>query len=255
MTATAETGEQNLWRDFFADDDYVRMVGSILTTDRTRAEVAALSAVLGLRPGSRVLDLGCGQGRLAVPLARAGAQVTGWDGCAPLLDVAAAAARDAGVDVEWVHADFVRLDRESEFDAAFNVGTALGYAAEADDRTSLAAVRKALRPDGVFVIDTENRERMLASARRTWFERAGDLVCCARTFDAVTSRWHESLRWTAADGSRREQSYSLRLYSATELVNLLRQLGFQGDITVSGSLDGTEYDVDSPRLVVRAEVS
>ncbi|WP_086664928.1 class I SAM-dependent methyltransferase [Lentzea kentuckyensis] len=255
MTTTADTREHDLWREFFADDDYVRMVGSILTTERTAAEVAALSALLGLEPGSRVLDLGCGQGRIAVPLAVSGAVVTGWDGCAPLLDVAAAAARSAGVTVDWVHADFVNLDRTSEFDAAFNVGTALGYAAETDDRATLAAVRGALRPDGVFVIDTENRERMLSSARRTWFERAGDLVCCQRDFDVVTSRWHETLRWTTSDGTRRERSYSLRLYGATELVNMLRDAGFLGDVTVHGGLDGAPHAEGSPRLVVRASVS
>ncbi|WP_439658225.1 class I SAM-dependent methyltransferase [Lentzea sp. HUAS TT2] len=255
MTTTVQTDEQDLWRGFFADEDYVRMVGSILTSDRTTAEVDALGDLLGVRPGTRVLDLGCGQGRIAVPLARTGAVVTGWDGCEPLLDVATAAARGAGVEVEWVHADFVELAREAEFDAVCNVGTAFGYAAEPDDLATLAAVRRALRPGGVFVIDTENRERMLTSARRTWFERAGDLVCCARTFDAVTSRWTESLRWTASDGSARERSYSLRLYGATELVNLLRQVGFHGSITVSGGLDGSAYDVGSPRLVVRASVS
>src|SRR5262249_16944169 len=50
------------------------------------------------RPG-RLLDLGCGTGRLLVPLAQRGYSVMGVDLSAPMLGVAAAKARAAGVSV------------------------------------------------------------------------------------------------------------------------------------------------------------
>ena len=48
-------------------------------TKGTEQEVAFLWEHLGLREGSRVLDLGCGPGRHALALARRGAQVVGTD--------------------------------------------------------------------------------------------------------------------------------------------------------------------------------
>ena len=65
-----------------------------------------LAGVAGLTPG-RVLDVGCGEGGDAVWLARQGWTVTALDVSAVALDRAAAHARDAGVEIEWVHAGLV----------------------------------------------------------------------------------------------------------------------------------------------------
>src|SRR5690349_11732816 len=61
--------------------------------------------VTGLAPG-RALDVGCGEGADAIWLALQGWEVTGLDVSAVAVERAAAAARAAGVEVEWVAADF-----------------------------------------------------------------------------------------------------------------------------------------------------
>ncbi|MET0789186.1 MAG: methyltransferase domain-containing protein [Cellulomonas sp.] len=65
-----------------------------------------VAGVAGLTPG-RVLDVGCGEGGDAVWLARRGWTVTALDVSGVALDRAAAHARDAGVEIEWVHAGLV----------------------------------------------------------------------------------------------------------------------------------------------------
>lgn len=65
----------------------------------------ALVAELAESPPGRALDVGCGEGADAIWLARTGWQVTGVDVSEVALERAAARARDAGVTVEWVHAD------------------------------------------------------------------------------------------------------------------------------------------------------
>lgn len=63
--------------------------------------------------------------------------------------------------------------------------------------------------------------------------------------------WHEN-RWIAVeDGDVREFSVSHRLYSAFELSELLKRVGF-AEVTVSRSLDGDDYDENAERLVVIA---
>lgn len=59
--------------------------------------IARVIALLGLEPGATVLDLGCGPGSLAVPLAKAGLAVTAADPEPQMLEAAQAAAAQAGV--------------------------------------------------------------------------------------------------------------------------------------------------------------
>jgi 2-polyprenyl-3-methyl-5-hydroxy-6-metoxy-1,4-benzoquinol methylase len=63
----------------------------------------------GLAPG-RVLDVGCGEGADAVWLAARGWEVTALDVSRVALDRAAEHAREAGVDVHWLHAGLLDAD-------------------------------------------------------------------------------------------------------------------------------------------------
>src|SRR5262245_66625190 len=86
------------------------------------AQVGPLLALAGLAAGT-VLDLACGPGRHAVPLAQRGFTVTGVD-CTPfLLDKARAYAAAAGVQIEWVQEDMRRFMRPNTFDLAINLST------------------------------------------------------------------------------------------------------------------------------------
>lgn len=64
---------------------------------------------LDVAPGTRVLDVGCGAGQLAIPAARAGADVTGIDIAPNLIDEARRRAADAGVTVRFEEADAEEL--------------------------------------------------------------------------------------------------------------------------------------------------
>ena len=67
-------------RDFF-DRHHTEYASIMFDNDSTyhRAISARMLDTLGLRPGDRVLDLGCGEGKVTVPLLRAGCRVTGLD--------------------------------------------------------------------------------------------------------------------------------------------------------------------------------
>lgn len=74
---------------------------------------ALVAEVADLPPGPtarRALDVGCGEGADAVWLARRGWQVTALDVSRVALDRAERHARDAGVEVTWVHAGLVEAD-------------------------------------------------------------------------------------------------------------------------------------------------
>jgi SAM-dependent methyltransferase len=237
------------WQAFFGHPDYVRFVGHILDEDRTRREVEAIVELLDLRPGSRVLDFGCGHGRIALPLARRGCSVTAVDGSAGLLERARAAAIAEGLHVEFVAADMRDFAAAERFDAVILVGTALGYVEdEAGDADALRAAARSLVPGGRLLLDTENREPKLRQQPRVWFDLDGVEVLCQRRYDHLAGRWAEEMRW--GDRPDETSAYSLRLYTAAELRALLEHAGLRVD-GLWGELGGASYHPDAPRTVLR----
>lgn len=100
--------------------------------------------------GEAIIDVGCGTGTFAIMCKRRspGAKVTGLDPDPDALAIAAAKARRAGVEVEWVRGyahDAARYD--GRFDKAVS-SLLFHQVAPADKRTAIAAMLKAVRPGG-----------------------------------------------------------------------------------------------------------
>ncbi len=113
--------------------------------------------VRGLHPlqGLRVLDIGCGGGLVAEPLARLGARVTGIDAAAANIKVAALHAEQSGLDIDYRHAGAEDL---AETSAQFDLVLALEVVAHvADVPAFLAAAGRLVRPGGGALLSTLNR--------------------------------------------------------------------------------------------------
>ena len=106
-----------------------------------------------LRRGARILDAGCGPGRVGAELAARGHDVVGVDVDPEL--IAAAEADHPGP--RWLVADLAELDlvalgEEELFDAAVIVGNVLAFVAPGTEALILARVAERVRADGVVVI-------------------------------------------------------------------------------------------------------
>ena len=84
--------------------------------------MAFLARHLPLPGYKHILDLGCGQGRHALELARRTYQVTGLDRDEAAITLAKRRAREAKQDIVYVVGDMLRLDElPSEFDAVISM--------------------------------------------------------------------------------------------------------------------------------------
>lgn len=120
------------------------------------AELAYLRAAIA-RHGQPAMDLGCGTGRLLIPLLAEGYDVDGIDISADMVTRAREAASSAGLDVDdrlAVQA-FDALDRPRRYGLAFSIGSfAIGSSAVRDAR-ALRRIHAHLRPGGAVVLSWE----------------------------------------------------------------------------------------------------
>ena len=244
--------DQRPWYVDFFDGDYLRFFSPVLPPERTAAEVNAVVERLGLAPGARLLDLCCGQGRHAVPLAQLGYRVTGLDLSRPLLERAAALAAAGGERVGLVRADMRRLPfADASFDAVLNLFNAFGYLEDdAQDELVLAEVARVLRPGGRFLQELANRDALVRGWHDSDVTRTGDglVVLQERTLDLRSGR--ERVRYTLLDGDGRQttREHAIRLYALTELEAMLGRAGLEL-LAVHGDLDGGPLELDSSVLV------
>jgi SAM-dependent methyltransferase len=226
------------WWETFFDSEYLRLWEGAEAPEKTEKQVAGLWQVLGLGPGSRVLDAPCGYGRISRGLAVRGCQVVGVDQSAELL---AAAERRRG-DVQPDRLRYLRHDLrqplpESGFDVALNIYSSLGYGTEADDLAILANLRGAVRSGGQLFVETMHRDRTVAglvqNANRGHRLPDGTLVMEEPRLDPVAGRMHTTWYWHGPSGSG-QKTGDFRVYSATELVNLLERAGWRVQSTYDG---------------------
>lgn len=121
-----------------------------------------------------VLDLGCGTGGHAIPLARRGYAVTGLDRSPAQLAVARGNARSARVRIGFLRGDMRSFDFDGSVDAAISLGGTFGYLVDPSDiRACLASVRRSLRPGGIFVFEFMQSGGAMPAPYQAWFHKVG----------------------------------------------------------------------------------
>jgi SAM-dependent methyltransferase len=115
-----------------------------------------VAALVELLPdGASVLDVGCGYGRITLPLARLGYAVEGVDLSPNLIDAAREAAARAGLVVEFSVGSMTSLPHDADsFDVAICLWSAFHELLEEDEQVSaLRELSRVLRPGGFALIE------------------------------------------------------------------------------------------------------
>jgi 2-polyprenyl-3-methyl-5-hydroxy-6-metoxy-1,4-benzoquinol methylase len=240
---------------FEQEDLWVETYPLMFGPEKFRAAVEDVPKLLKLagRDSGAALDLGCGPGRFAVPLAKRGFTVTGVDRTAFLLDKARTYATEESADVEWVLEDMRRFRRGGAFDIALSLFSTFGYFEDpADNRHVLENVFASLKRGGIFVMDLLGKEILAGKFRAIDAEELydGTLLVQRRT---IMEDWSRIIAEWILLKEMTQRSFKVRLwiYSAQELKALLREVGFS-TVSVYGTMDGTPYGPDAKRLIAVA---
>jgi SAM-dependent methyltransferase len=211
-------------------------------TKGTEQEVDFLVDALGLRPGMRVLDVGCGPGRHARALAARGIEAHGIDVSARFVELART---DAPPGATFERLDARALPFDGEFDAALSLCQGgFGLLAGDGEADVLAGMARALRPGGAVAVSAFS-----AYFQVRWLED-GD------RFDADTGVNHE--RATVKDEAGGEAEFDLwtTCFTPRELRLLAAAAGLVPRVVWSvtpGAYRGAVPSLETPEFLLVAD--
>jgi ubiquinone/menaquinone biosynthesis C-methylase UbiE len=240
------------WEQFF-DEEYLVLYAPVLQPERSEHEVAMAVSLLRLSEGMRVLDLCCGTGRHAIPLQRRGLLVCGVDSSRALLAQASERAGRVGAHPSWVRGDARELPlKNGIFDAGICLFNSIGYGTDSE---ALAMLREARRCCRQLLLETVHRDEHVRNAGPggvyEWAERDGVRILVERWIEAVPGVSRATFRIQREGRADVVRDFRHRLYTATELVAMLRKAGFER-IECYGDYDRRAFAIDSPLFLAHA---
>jgi SAM-dependent methyltransferase len=240
-------------KEWFADDSFWRDLYPYIFSEKRFSDAAEqVDRLLALtKPlGKSVLDLCCGPGRWAIPLAQRRFLVTGVDRAKFLLDKAKAKARSGSLKIEWVQEDMRDFVRPESFDLALSLFSSFGYFHDKqEDLRVLRNMFASLRPRGVCLIDLAGKEVLAKILQPTTVEALSDGSQVVERHEIIDEWTRVHNEWTLIrKGRAKTFRFDITIYSGQELKDRMTAAGFV-DVKLYGSLDGTEYGPNGQRLI------
>jgi len=240
------------WFEPIFDQRYPELFGPI--EGDAGQEVREIVGHLSPPPGASVLDLACGRGRHAIPLAHSGFRVTGVDNSEKMLLIGKARAMREGVEVEWGREDMRTFRRRGAFDLCLSLFSSFGFFSDAENQRVLDNIGVSLKKNGTLLLDLRNAAKGFArpeDSEKTLPVPAGLLRMSVR-YDRATGRAKAEHILTRHDGIRISSTFEIRIYTKEVLYSMLRSAGFRVK-GFYGSLSGAPLTRLSDRMVVIAE--
>lgn len=241
--------QSNWYEDFFRGV-VLDVWRKAFSQEQTQEEADFLVTALDCEANSRLLDIPCGNGRLSLELSNRGYQMTGVDIAEGFIQEARGSSAAAGKQVDWVLANMRDIEWESQFDGAFCWGNSFHYLEFSDMEVFLAALSKALKPGGRFVLDPGTVAEVILPTmkERTWYQE-GNIIMAIENRYLVEESCLETDYTFIIDG-KVETCRSLHwVYTVAEVKRMLEHAGFVTLETFS-SLDRQPFDLGSQNLIM-----
>lgn len=229
------------------DSPYYPMLYAHRSEDEARQAVQNVVGLLHLKPGARILDVGCGRGRHLWPLAELGYHVSGIDLAAHRVAEARTVSAQKGLNVELLVGSMLDPLPQPPYDAVVNWFTSFGFFDDlATHQRAIAHMAQALTPGGVLVMDFLNAPEVRANLVPEDHFQIGAVEFRVR-------RWieepfvHKSI--AIHDGAVRSAfSERVMLLDRSDFEALFAAAGLQS-VQFLGDYDGSPWTPQSPRCI------
>ena len=207
--------------------------------------------------GERVLELGCGTGRVTIPMAQAGFEVVGIDNAAPMLHVARRKAEALGLrNLTWLQADMASFVLDARFGlAVIPFRSFQMLLTEERQRACLACIHEHLIAGGSLVLNVANPEPLLAARHIEARNKAPHPLHAGPGRSDWKSEVSKTPRSDLPGGrgfvARVQRNLRLRYVFRDELELLLTSAGFAIE-ALYGWFDGRPFAADSDEIVLIA---
>ena len=201
------------------------------------ADLSGIAATLPLDRYPRILDVGCGSGRIAGPLSARGYAVTGLDiSIEALLMAKRRAAGPSYIALDQRHIGRMRW----VFDGALFLWNSLGFVGPSTDVETLAGVAAAVRPGGKIVFDLYHPDWLQRNEQSRQPDERGAVK--VRRWIREGRCFHE-IRY--ADG--RVDDIQFNIYKPDEIRDLARRAGLEPEVEMAWWNSESRPSADSPR--------
>jgi SAM-dependent methyltransferase len=181
--------------------------------------------------GRNVLELGCGTGRVTIPMAQIGARITGLDNAGPMLEIARRKAAEAGVDVTWVEGDMASFSLGQRFGlVTIPFRSFLMLLTTELQASCLASIREHLVDGGRLALNFFNPDPAIVAMSAASEPNDGDV----RIYGPLITRSERNLR--------------MRYVFPDEMRSLLTDTGFQVE-ALYGWFDRRPFEGSSDEMV------
>ncbi len=198
------------------------------------------------RDGSRVLELACGTGRLAIPLAAAGRRVTGLDLSPEMLALARTKGSERGVDVTWTLGDMTDFDAPEPFETVIVATQSLSSLHERTHHERFfRCVKRALAPGGTLLLELFSPSvsilaglgHALNAGENVTVDGTSYALTSSVAYDAATQCADCEFTLTASETEHCRLTFRMRQFFPQELDALVAYNGFTmvhkfGDLTM-----------------------
>jgi SAM-dependent methyltransferase len=215
--------------------------------------------------GNPVLELGCGTGRITIPLAEKGFDITGLDILEPMLELAKKKAEEKEMNIKWVLADCRNFRLGKKFNLIFFPFSSIAHLHDLESiKACFSCVKEHLTDEGRFIIDyfnprldyllrDPNEKRSIVSYPDP--DGSGTVeILETNVYDTVSQI--NRIKWVYKTGKFEEveKELNMRIFYPKELDALVQLNGL--DIEAKfGNFDESPFNSDSPKQIMVCRIS
>lgn len=243
------------WYETFFSGINCEMWENAVPEEWTEKEASFLVDTMNIQPGASVLDIPSGFGRLAIPLAKRGFNLTCVDISEEFIQTLTRRVTEANLHVHIMQGDILSLELTDSFDAAYCLGNSFGYFDYDGMDIFIKKIAGCLRPGGRFIINSG----MMAESILPKFPPEKTYTLQGMTMQVNNeyfvngSYMISHLKYTKNDQTQ-EHSFKHYVYTAGETQRLLRSAGLH-TTAMYNSIDKTPYSLGDAQVYLVAEKS